>query len=80
MPCRIPDAKRRVIQVKLDLDLDSKQIARETNVSQCTVQVYRKNIRQHGTPRPPKVVPQGRPRKITPEMQEVLTQSIVSSS
>ena len=59
--------------------MDSKQIAKDVNVSRRTVQVYRKNIREFGTPRPPKVVPQGRPQKITLKMQEVPVKLIISS-
>src|ERR1700694_336499 len=71
MPCAIPDAKRTRIQVKLELTQSSKQIAKDTNVSRRAVQRFTKNIRDYGTPKPPKLVPQGRPRKITPEIEEV---------
>jgi hypothetical protein len=39
------DAKRRRIQAKLELNLGSKQITKDTN---STVQQFRKNIRECG--------------------------------
>lgn len=71
MGCPIPDAKRARIQAKFELALESKQTSKDTNVPLRTVQRFNKNIKEFGTPRPPKVVPQGRPRTITPAMEEV---------
>ena len=71
MGCPIPDAKRAHIQAKFELALESKQTSKDTNVPLRTVQRFKKNIKEHGTPRPPKVVPQGRPCTITPAMEEV---------
>ena len=77
MPCPIPDAKRKAVQVKLKLHQKSKQIAKDINLPHRTVHEFQKNIRRYGTFRPPKVLPQGRPRKITPEMEEVRSQIFV---
>jgi len=71
MPCPIPESKRQFIKSKIELKTDPKTITKEVNVAKRTVQEYSKNLRKYGTFRPPKVVPQGRPRSITPEMQEV---------
>jgi transposase len=71
MPCAIPKYKREVIKVKIELKQHDKVIAKDTSVSERTIRGYKKNLRDYGTLCPPKVVPQGRPRKITPEMQEV---------
>ena len=71
MPCTIPKFKREVIKVKIELKQHNKSIANDTSVSERTIRAYKKNLRDHGTLYPPKAVLQGRPRKITPEMQEV---------
>ena len=71
MGCRIPESKRQLIKAKIELKRPTKAINKETNVSIRAIQVFAKNLREYGTLRPPKLVPQGRPRLITPEMQEV---------
>ena len=71
MPHRIPDDKRLLVKTKIHLSQTPKQIEKDTLVSRRCIQRFRKNLRIYGTVRPPKVVPQGRPRIITPEMQEV---------
>ena len=71
MPCTIPKFKREIIKVKIELKQHDKTIAKDTSVSERTIRAYKKNMRDHGTLCPPKAVLQGRPRKITPEMQEV---------
>ena len=71
MPCAIPEFKREVIKVKIELKQHNKSIANDTSVSERTIRAYKKNLTDHGTLCPPKAVSQGRPRKITPEMQEV---------
>ena len=71
MLCIIPVRKRENIKVKLEVDEPVKKIAKDANVSAKTVYTYKKNIRDFGTLRPPKCPNQGRPRKITLEMQEV---------
>jgi transposase len=80
MPCRILEIKRRTIEVNIALEKPSKEIAKDVNVSRRSVQRFSKNLRVHGSLSPPKVVPQGRPRMITPEMQEVRVKSPLSSS
>ena len=71
MPCRIPETKRRTIKVKIALENPSKEIADTVNVSCRSIQRFSKNLSIHGSMTPPKVVPQGRPRIITPEMEEI---------
>ena len=80
MPCRIPETKRRTIEVNIALEKPSKEIAKDVNVSCRSVQRFSKNLRVHGSLSPPKVVPQGRPRTITPKMQEVHVTSPLSLS
>ena len=80
MPYHIPNNKRVHIKVKLNLSQSSKQVAKDIHVSRRVVQRFTKNLRDYGTIKPPKVVPQGRSRKITPEMQEVRFQTFVSTS
>ena len=75
MPCAIPEFKREVIKVKIELKQHDKTIAKDTSVSERTIRTYKKNLRDYGTLCPPRVVPQGRPRKIIPEMQEVRVNS-----
>ena len=71
MPCRIPEIKRRTIEVNISLEKPAKEIAQDVHVSCRSVQRFSQNLRVHGSIAPPKVVPQGRPRTITLEMQEV---------
>ena len=71
MPCVIPEFKREVIKVKIELKQHDKTIAKDTSMSERTICIYKKNLRDHGTLCPFKVVPQGRPRKINLKMQEV---------
>jgi len=71
MPCRIPEIKRRTIEVNIALEKPAKEIAKDVNVSRRSVQRFSQNLRVYGSIVPPKVIPQGRPRTITSEMQEV---------
>jgi hypothetical protein len=71
MPAAIPEYKRNRIKVQLGLSVPSKVIAKETHVAHRTIQRYKKNIKEYGQVRPPKADVQGRPRKITAEMEEV---------
>ena len=66
---------RQRIQVKIELGVANKVIANQCNVPLRTVQEYARNMRHYGTVRPPKEPSQGRPRTITPEMEEVLLPS-----
>ena len=66
-----PGIQREIIKVKIELKQDDKRITKDTSVSERTIRAYKKNLRDYGTLYPPKAVLQGRPRKITPEMQEV---------
>ena len=77
MPSRIPQAKRDSIKVKIALNERVKTIAKNVNVSSSAVYNYKKNLRQFNTLKPPKVLPQGRPRKITHEMEQVCVQDII---
>jgi hypothetical protein len=76
MPYRIPEDKRLLVKTKIHLAQTPKGIEKDTGVSRRTVQRFRKNLKDYGTVRPPKIVPQGRPRTITPAMQEVCTQTL----
>jgi transposase len=71
MPCRIPDVKRRTIEVDIALEKRTKDIAKTVNVSRRSIQRFRKNWRVHGSVAAPKVIAQGRRRTITLEMEEV---------
>ena len=71
MPCTISEFKREIIKVKIELKQHDKTIAKDTFMSERTIRAYKKNLRNHGTLCPPKAILQGRPCKITPEMQEV---------
>ena len=67
----MPELKRQLITVKITLNCPTKTITKDTNVSTRAVQVFRKNMLEYGTLRPPKLVPQGRPHSISPQMEEV---------
>jgi transposase len=71
MPCRIPDVKRRRIEVGIALKKRTKDLAKTVNVSRRSIQRFSKNLKVHGSIGAPKVIAQGRPRTITPEMEEV---------
>jgi transposase len=77
MPCHIPEFKRRTIELDIALEKKTKDIAKTVRVSSRSIQRFRKNLKVHGSVAAPKVIAQGRPRTITPEMEEV---SITSSS
>jgi transposase len=71
MPSPLSDDKRNHVKVLLTLGLGTKIIAQRANVSERQVRRIKQNLIEHETSRPPKVVPQGRPRLITLEMEEV---------
>jgi len=71
MPCRIPDVKRRTIEVDLSLEKHTKEVAKTVRVSCRSIQRFRKNLVDYSSLVAPKVVAQGRPRTITLEMEEV---------
>ena len=71
MPVAIPESLREGIQVKIELSIVTKDIASRYHIPLRTVQEYAKNWKHYGTVRPPKDLFQGRPRTITPEMEEV---------
>ena len=75
MPAAIPEHKREVIKVKLELGIKDKVIAKDMLVSERTIRDFKKNLKEYGSLYPPKGPLQGRPRKITAEMQEVYSQS-----
>ena len=77
MPSRIPQAKRDSIKVKIALNETVKTISKNINVSSSAIYNYKKNLRQFNTLKPPKVLPQGRPCKITSEIEEVCINDIV---
>ena len=68
---RISESRRQLVAVKIALNCPTKTIVKDTNVSTRAVQVFKKNLLEYGTLRPPKIVPQGRPRSISPQMEEV---------
>ena len=78
--CPIPDIKGKIIQVKFKFHEKSKQIAKDTNIPHRTIPEFQKNIRRYGTFRSPKILSQRRPQKITPEMEDVRSQTFISSS
>ena len=71
MPSALSQEKVEYVKVKLALGLPADVIAQQINVSLRSVYRICRNIVLNGTPRAPKVVHQGRPRRITPEMEEV---------
>ena len=75
----IPQYKRDRIKVQLELNQVPKDIAVASKVGTRTVQHYKKNLSVYGTLRPPKLVHQGRPSVITPEMEDVWFQSTFST-
>ena len=79
MPSRIPDVKRRTIEVDLSLEKDTKEVAKAVHVSCRSIQRFRKNLVDYGSLVAPKAIAQGRPRTITLEMEEVLSHRLCKS-
>jgi len=71
MGAPLTHAKRNAVIVKKQLSASTKVISDEVNIPLRTVQEYVKNLNHYGTVRPPKRSSQGRPRKITTEMEDV---------
>jgi transposase len=71
MPAAVSEQRRAHVKVKVHLGVPTKVIHKETHVALRSVQRFQKNILEYGTTRPPKKDSQGRPRKITPEMERV---------
>jgi len=71
MPSALSPEKVECVKVKLALGLPADVIAQQTNVSLRSVYQICRNIVLNGAPRAPKVVHQGCPHRITPEMEEV---------
>jgi transposase len=71
MGARIAIRKQEGIKVKLSINEPVKKIAKEYNVGEKTVYKYSKNMRHYGTLMRPKGPLQGRPSKISPEMEQV---------
>ena len=78
MGYQIPESKRQLATVRIALNCPTKTITNDTNVSTRAVQIFRKNILEYGTLRPPKLVPQGRPRSVLPQMEEICTLHLVT--
>jgi hypothetical protein len=74
MAPQVSERRRRYVKVKVELGVRTKDIPSQlTKVSLRSVQRFnlKKNILEFGTTRHPKKDVQGRPRKITPEMERV---------
>ena len=71
MPAAVSENRRERVKVKLQLSVPTQTIATETHVSLRSVQRFSKNLVDYGSTRAPKKDVQGRPRKITPEMERV---------
>jgi len=68
---RIPVRKREAIQVKLAINEPVKKIAKDYNLGAKTVYKYKANMTRFGTLMRPKAPQQGRPSKISLEMEQV---------
>jgi len=73
MPLTIPKSKRNRIWTKIDLGIPFKDIAKHEHITVHLVQQINPNLQTYGSSKRPKGRRQGRPTKITPEMQEVWT-------
>jgi transposase len=71
MPSAISARRRGHVKVKVELGEKPGDIQAQTKVSLRSVYRFKENILEYGTCRPPKKDVQGRPRKITPEMERV---------
>ena len=56
MPYIIPKFKREIIKVKIELKQHDKTIAKDTSTFERSMRAYKKNMRDHSIPCPPKAV------------------------
>ena len=56
MPYIIPEFKREVIKVKIELKQHDKTIAKDNSVFERSIRAYKKNMRDYGILCPPKAV------------------------
>jgi transposase len=71
MPASIAQVKKARIKTKIELGLPPQVIFQKEHVSLRTIQRFTTNIKRHGSIQAPKALQQGRPRSITPEMEQV---------
>ena len=64
-------SKTQAVKALLDLEMPEKEIVKHVGASVRSVRRIKHNLRNYGTIRCPKVVPQGRKRVMTVEMDEV---------
>ena len=74
MVSSISDAKKARVKAKLELGLLPNVVAEEEHLKLRTVQRFATNLRRYGSMQAPRALQQGRPRTITPEMEEVQPQ------
>ena len=72
MPYAIPEFKKKIIKIKIELKQHDKTIAKDTSMFERSIRAYKKNMRDHGILCPSKAVSVLRASsQITPDMQEV---------
>jgi transposase len=71
MPASISNATKARIEAKIELGMAPLTIFEEEHVALRTIQRFATNYRRFGSIQAPKSLKQGRPRTITPEMEEV---------
>ena len=64
-------SKTQIVKALLDLETPEKEIVKRAGASVRSVRRIKHNLRNYGTIRCPKTVPQGRKRVMTAEMDEV---------
>jgi transposase len=71
MPASITAAKKARVQAKLELGMSTQTIAEEEHQPLRTIQRFATNMHRYGSIQAPRALSQGRPRTITPEMEQV---------
>ena len=71
MPITLPPSKLQSVEVQLGLGIAHNDIARRCRVSQRSISRIRHNLGRYGTPKRPRAENQGRPWRMTAEMEEV---------
>jgi transposase len=71
MGSSINDTKKARVKAKLELGTPPNVVAEEEHLKLRTVQRFATNIRRYGSMQAPRALHQGRPRTITPEMEQV---------
>jgi transposase len=79
MPRALPFATQREVLGLLSLDIQQNEVAGRTGVSERQVQRIKHNVVHYGSTTRPKLERQGRPSKITEEIEDVQSITMIQA-